>query len=211
MIKSRHNPVHEFILGQYLLFILKKHFRAVCFRPLPAIPDKPILLLGNHFSWWDGFIPWYINRTAIHKKIHVLMLDEELEKNRVLRNIGAFSIRKKSRDMLQTFSYIKWLLKNPENMIVIFPQGQIYSLYQQEILFKKGIFKALQGIENDHEVWFSVVLPEYGDQKKPTLHCYMKKHGDGLGNGEETGAAYQSFYQECMQGQVARTREKYKA
>jgi hypothetical protein len=113
--------------------------------------------------------------------------------------------------MLQTFGYIRELLSNPENLVVIFPQGQIYSLHQREILFEKGIFKALEGLEDAYEIWFSVALPEFGNQPKPCLHGYLKKYDHGAVKGDEIEAAFQAFYQDTLDGQITRIREKYKA
>ena len=40
---------------------------------------------------------------------------------------GAFSINKKSRDMLQSLDYAAELLNDPQNLVLIFPQGKLYS------------------------------------------------------------------------------------
>ena len=80
--------------------------------------NKAILLIPNHFSWWDGFFYYFINLKFFRKRFHVMMLEKELSKRPIFKYIGAFSVEQKSETVQETLSYTSDLLKNPNNIFV---------------------------------------------------------------------------------------------
>ena len=77
MIKARHHKGYELIFGNYLSWLLGRNFHHLDYNRMPVDQENPVIILANHISWWDGFIMYEINKQYIHKKIHVLMLEEQ--------------------------------------------------------------------------------------------------------------------------------------
>jgi 1-acyl-sn-glycerol-3-phosphate acyltransferase len=53
-----------------------------------------VLLLANHFSWWDGFLLYYINQKVFRKQFHVMVIEETVQKVGFFKYMGAFSVNK---------------------------------------------------------------------------------------------------------------------
>jgi hypothetical protein len=47
-------------------------------------------------------------------------------------------MKKGSREMLESLAYSANLLNNPENLVTIFPQGELYSNHETYIHVEKG-------------------------------------------------------------------------
>ena len=82
--------------------MLHRHFREIRYRGQFQDRGKAILLIANHFTWWDGFIQGVLNQNRFQRNFYVMMLEEQLRKFPILRTTGAFSIRKHSRSMLES-------------------------------------------------------------------------------------------------------------
>src|SRR4029078_9939760 len=96
-----------------------------------------ILILSNHFSWWDAFFMVYLNIRLFKKRYHVMMLEEQLKKFRFFSHGGVYSVKKKSRDMIESLDFTCHLLENKKNLVQLFPQGDIQSQHVKYITFQK--------------------------------------------------------------------------
>ena len=172
--------------------------------------NQSILLLGNHISWWDGFWPLYVNHQLFHKEYYVMMLEKELSQRQFMRQGGAFSIQPGSRSMLESLQYTRKLLENPENLVLMYPQGKIHSIYDTEIEFAPGIERILKKTQGSVQVVFFAAFVEFLSQSKPTVFFRMQAYElpDSLAKGE-LAEAYQRYYEEALQMQVAYVREFY--
>jgi len=181
---------------------MKGHFFAVNYYPLsPIEQDKSILLIGNHFSYWDGFIANELNFRFLKKKFYILMLEKQLLKYSFFRQCGAFSINPGHRSAKDTISYIQSLCKESKNLITIYPQGKYQSIYDQTISFEKGIYRLLNG---DANIYAYVAMIEYGDNSKPSLSIYLKRLET---SSTELNKEYQRFYNQCINKQKERITE----
>ncbi|MBY0427423.1 MAG: hypothetical protein K2Q22_17440, partial [Cytophagales bacterium] len=82
-------------MNWYVGFIKRRDFHAVVLRECPPIdPKRSLLVLGNHFSWWDPFLIAYLC-IPFRKQHHVMMLEEELAIRKALTYAGAFGINRK--------------------------------------------------------------------------------------------------------------------
>ena len=82
MIKAEHKYWSRFVFNLYIDNQLKTHFngfKAINFPPV-LDSEKSLIVLPNHFSWWDGFLIDYVNRKLFGRKFHILMLEEQLKK-----------------------------------------------------------------------------------------------------------------------------------
>ncbi len=90
-------------------------------------PDVPVILYGNHCSWWDGHLGMAVNEEHWHRDGYVMMEDKQLERYGFFRALGAFSLsRSDARSAMQTLNYAAELLTHtPGRMLLLFPQGEI--------------------------------------------------------------------------------------
>lgn len=199
MITAKHNPFINHFFKQYISYILKRNFHSIdIFGDIPD-GDSSVLMIGNHFSWWDGFFAFYINNKMLKKKFHVMMLEEQLKKRKYFRGIGAFSIRQSSRTLLTSLNYASGLLTDPDNMLVVYPQGKIESSYIDNISFGKGVMKIWDNIPFEKPaILLYVALVDYFSYKRPSVNIYIKPlsiaYNFTLSNLE---SSYNDFYRAC--------------
>lgn len=99
-----------------------------------------------------------------------MMLEEQLKQRMFLNKAGVFSIKKQSRDIVDSLNYTKELLTNPLNMVTIYPQGAIQSLYHYPVQFEKGISSILGKMQPKNvQVVFLATLVDYFSHRKPSL------------------------------------------
>ena len=203
MIKARHLHGHSTFFNAYIPLILRRDFSHVIFADTPPAADEPLLLIGNHFSWWDGFIAHHINRKFWKKRYHVMMLEKELSKRMFLNKAGAYSINKGNRSILETMNYTAGLLSDPENLVVIFPQGKIQSLYNRSFSFGKGVRYLTERSNLRFRIIFYVALVDYFSSRKPGLYLYFQDQGLSEGTSyTDIENAFNHFYRECTSRQI---------
>ena len=182
--------------------MLKKHFQRVDIYGKYIAKDKSILLIGNHISWWDGFFAFHLNRKIFHKDAHVMMLREQLIKRKFLSKIGAFSIDPGKRNMINSIQYGNNILKNPKNLLLLFPQGEIRSMHQHQLMFEEGWIKILNKIDQDVQIIFMVNLIDYFSNRKPILSIYFKKISEERNiTIDFLQSSYNEFLKECIDSQ----------
>lgn len=199
MIKARHTAFHTWFFNWYTRYLLRKNFHEVNIVPPQqaenAKENDPVLLIGNHFSWWDGFIALYLNQVIYSKKFHVMMLEDELRARPFLAKTGAFSINKGSRTALESIAYAKNLLQDDQNLLVMYPQGKFYSIYDQNFIFEKGINRLLTPTPTRVSICFYAGLVEYFSNKKPSLFLYHQRVDPiDVPDHEKLAKRYQDFY-----------------
>ncbi|QCW99719.1 hypothetical protein FGM00_06250 [Aggregatimonas sangjinii] len=135
----------------------------------------PILMISNHFSFYDGFIQILLNLKIYKRRFHFMMLEKELRKNMILTKIGACSISKGKRSSLASLDYAVEVLQDKGNLFLFFPQGRIKSLYTRQFSFEKGLLShILENVKNDFELVFNVNLIHYGTNLKPDICVYYE-------------------------------------
>ncbi|MDX2247009.1 MAG: lysophospholipid acyltransferase family protein [Bacteroidia bacterium] len=165
--------------------------------------DKALLLMGNHISWWDGFWPLVLNKRFFQKKYHVMMLESELRKRPFMRKGGAFSIEPGNRSMVETIRYTAGLLENPANMVLMYPQGKIHSIYDDKFVFQPGLEKIHQRCHQPFQTVFFAAMLDYGSFPRPLLRMYLGEYSGGF-SAEEITQAYKQFYATAREEQKQR-------
>ena len=107
---------------------------------------------------------------------------------------GAFSINKKSKGMIESLDYAAKLLDDPQNLVLIFPQGKLYSNFVNEINFEKGIMKVIQKAEGKFQILFATIFIQYFKHKKQSVTVYLKKEEYRGKSFEDFKNAYQMHY-----------------
>ena len=195
MIKARHNPLVYRFFQAYAGLRIRTNFHSIVIQGDTDVSDKAVLLLSNHISWWDGFWALYLTTKHFGKRYHFMMDEEELKKRWLFSLSGGFSIRPNSRSLFESLHYTEELLKNDENLVVIYPQGKLYSSHTPTVRFKRGIERLRFDSETAPEVYFLVQLTDYYQYDKPTLYIYLEKASQL--NGFE--ASYNDFYHRCIE------------
>lgn len=202
MIKARHTFTGTMILNLYSGYKMNRAFRETECIGEWSENRLPILMLSNHFSWWDGFIQYRLNRTVFDRKLYIMMLEEQLRKHMILNKCGGFSVKKNSRSIIETLDYCKDIVKEQGNMLLIFPQGEIQSMHMPQIKFESGLRYLLRHIENDINIVLNVNLVDYFSEKRAKLNIYFKVLSSNQFTGKQTiEKEYNEFYAECRNRQ----------
>lgn len=173
MYQPKQNKIfHHFFLW-YISYIIRKDFASYQFNSPTLKKDCAVLVLANHFSWWDGFMIWHINKLFFKKKFHVMVSGENYIKNGFLKYVGAFAAENKGKDIIETLQYAGKLLDDPNNLVLVFPQGKLYSNHVPGIHFEKGIMHIINASNKKLNILFSVTLIDYFAKRKPSAFTYL--------------------------------------
>jgi 1-acyl-sn-glycerol-3-phosphate acyltransferase len=173
MITANHASWFERIFLFYLKQKMRRHFHSSEIRGCFDDKKLPILVIANHISWWDGFWILLLNKKLTKRKLYVMMLEEQLRQNMFLRKLGAFSIRKKSKSALESLNYAASILKNPANMLLFYPQGEIQSQHQQTFRFQPGWGRIVEKPEQPLQILMVANVIDYFSNARPTLRQYI--------------------------------------
>lgn len=203
LLKAKHNffiyPFFQF----YTKRIIKRKFHSVIIEKDYIDTNKPILLISNHVSWWDGFWAMYINLTLFKKKFYFMMHEKQLLEYKFFNQTGGFSISNQYRHIIDSINYSSSILEDKNNLLVIYPQGEINSIYQSNFIFKRGIEKIIN--QKDITLLFSANLIDYFSNSKPSLFTYLEEY-NGEFNLKDIEEAYNVFYMNSTQKQINRER-----
>lgn len=174
MLKPKQNKFIYDFFSWYISRIIRTDFRLFEFNKLDFEADKSILLLANHFSWWDGFLLFQINRIYFKKKFHVMVTEESYRKIKFMKYLGSFSVRKNSRSVIESLEFAGELLNDPLNLVLIFPQGKLYSNHTDQIKFEKGLMNLINSSQKKFQYLFAALFIDYFEHRKPSVYCYLQ-------------------------------------
>ncbi|MGI8588936.1 MAG: lysophospholipid acyltransferase family protein [Chloroflexia bacterium] len=137
IIKANKNPLGERLITRFLVErALRAEFHtvwlhldraALALRRAPPADRPPVIFVGTHPSWWDGYLTWPLNRALGGRDAYLMMDALSLQHYRFFTWVGVFGIdRANPRSALASIEYISDLLKAAPNRAVwILPQGTI--------------------------------------------------------------------------------------
>ncbi len=145
MIKANHRKWAKFIYKLYLNKLYKSHFHSFnLIGEVPKLNEKSILMLCNHSSWWDGFFTYFLNEKYFHKNYYVMMLEHKLKEFYFFNKIGAYSINQNNpKDIINSIDYSAQLLSINDNLVNIFPEGEMTYSFTNKFIGKKGVLKVI--------------------------------------------------------------------
>jgi 1-acyl-sn-glycerol-3-phosphate acyltransferase len=204
MLEPRRNKIIFLFFSWYINKIIKSDFEELKFNHTKFEANKSILLLANHCSWWDGFLMFQINRLYFRKKFHVMISEENYRNVWFLKYLGSFSVKKNSRSAIETLEYAGNLLNNPENLVLIFPQGRLYSGHVDEVQFQKGLINLINSSNRKFQYIFASSFADYFQNRKPVLTCYLQDwEGAEFTSLQLIKSAYNKHYETSRQKQTA--------
>lgn len=205
MITAKHHwliyPLFQWLTG----FLLRQNFSTIHFDGDGPQGEGAVLVVANHCSWWDGFWVQYLNNKRIHRTFHVMMLKEQLQKHWYFQYTGGFSVQKHSRDALASIHYTVELLNNNENMVAVFPQGEIHSLYDNQLHFQSGITHIVSACGNQTQVLLVVNLVDYFSDAKQHLYTYTIPFTAEQLKTKNIEEEYNRFYTEVLNKHKTKT------
>jgi 1-acyl-sn-glycerol-3-phosphate acyltransferase len=204
MIKAAHSYWFGWVFDKYLSFAFRRHFRRI--ETMGEIRDAnlPMLVIANHISWWDGFWILMLNKNKFRRRFHVMMLEDQLRKNMFLSKLGAFSIRKRSKTIRESLDYASAILQHTNNLLLVFPQGQISSQHDYPMVFQKGLDRIIANVPNPLQIVMVVNLTDYFTEQKPGLRQYIySPEIRSTYSGNELEVIYNNFFAQCIEQQKA--------
>jgi len=203
MTYPKNNKFLRWFFSHYIKRLIKRNFQGINFNSIEVDGQKSVLLLANHFSWWDGFVLYCINDKLLKKNFHIIVLKETMQKVKFFKYLGAFSVNKNSRTVMQTLTYAAQLLNNPQNLVVIFPQGKLYSNFITRVNFEKGVMKVLKQADNKFQLITAVSFIENFKHQKPSVNVYLQNIPyTKFENITELNDIYQQHYNAAHQQQT---------
>lgn len=202
MVKPRINIIIYRIFEYYVIMKIRRRFSSVTISGQFHDSGKSILLISNHNSWWDGLWASYVNTKILGRRFHFMILEEQLRKHPYFQFVGGFSVNKGSRDILETLRYTLEILNNPRNMVLLFPQGKLQSLYMRDFVFEKGAAALLKRAGEGIQVVMMAAMVDYFSRVKPGLFIYLEEYSPG--SAESLEEAYNRFYHASMEKQLKR-------
>jgi len=152
---------------------MRSYFNRLVVSPFMPREGHSILLLCNHFSWWDGLWGNYLAYWHLNRKLYIMMQEDHLQKRMLLNLFGGFSINRSSRAMIESLQYAANLLNNPENLVVVFPQGKLISNHTTEIEVERGIELLIKNIKGPCQIIYSCALIDYFESLKPSVFFHL--------------------------------------
>lgn len=200
MIKAHHNSIIYSFFKIYTALKIKKNFNAVRIIGNIDVSDHSVLLIANHVSWWDGFWVLHLCMNKLNKKFHFMMLEKELRKRWIFSYSGGFSIAKGAKSMIESLNYSIDLLKDTNNLVLMFPQGKLQSLYQDEFKFQKGVERIIEKSRGT-KVVFMASLIDYFEHPLPDLYLYLQEYNSENSTIAEIEKSYRNFFKSCVENQ----------
>jgi 1-acyl-sn-glycerol-3-phosphate acyltransferase len=205
ILKAKHNSFIYNFFKLYSCWKINRVFSSICIIGEVKNKNLPILLIANHISWWDGFWAMHLNMKLFQRKFFFIMQEERLRKYWYFKYAGGFSVRKKSKTIIETLKYTAELLTDSKNMVLIFPQGRIQSMHNESFTFEKGMERILQYTGNKIQTVFLANFIDYFSDPKPNVYLYIKEYEDDIFNKETLQTEYSGFYNNCKETQKQRT------
>lgn len=204
MLEPRKNRIVYAFFSWYISRIIKSDFDALKYNTIDLDKSKSLLLLSNHFSWWDGFLMFQINKLYFQKKFHVMISEENYRNVWFLKYLGGFSVKNNSRSMIQSLEFAGNLLNDPQNLVLIFPQGKLYSGHVDEVKFEKGLMNLINSSNRNFQYVFAASFADYFQKRKPELNCYLQLwEGAEYTSLQLIKSAYNKHYEQSRQMQTA--------
>jgi hypothetical protein len=107
-----------------------------------ALPrDRPLLLIANHMSWWDGFLLRDVHRVLRPgAPMYTVMSARELRRFPFLRLLGGTPLQESPAGLLSLLRGLERAVqKRPDATVVFFPQGRIRPSWARPLGFRRGV------------------------------------------------------------------------
>lgn len=128
MIKARKSKLFDAVFYRYTRRLLRQHFAAIRVAGHEHLNELdgslPVIGSGNHSSWWDGLIVYFLSHALLDREIYLMMEERQLARYRFFSLLGAFSVHRENPASAATsIRYAAGILSQPNRWLWIYPQG----------------------------------------------------------------------------------------
>ena len=107
------------------------------------------------------------------KRLYIMSLKKQMQKNKWLRYCGSFSIDPGKRSISESFEYAAEILSQPGNLLLFYPQGQLESNHIRRIQFEDGLNEIMLRTDGKCQLIWSSNIFEYFESSKPSVYFDM--------------------------------------
>ena len=107
------------------------------------------------------------------KRLYIMSLKRQMQKNPWMRYIGSFSIDPGKYSIQESFNYAAEVLSEPGNLLLFYPQAKLESSHIRYIKFEDGIAEIVPKIKGNCQLIWSSNLIEYFESLKPSVYFNM--------------------------------------
>jgi 1-acyl-sn-glycerol-3-phosphate acyltransferase len=133
--------------GVFDLFLRPWRSRRLIVAPIAGLPpllpaDRPLVIVANHTSWWDGFLLRDVHMALRPQApMYSVMTRAELVRFPFLRLLGAVPLDTASPgSLLRLLRSLRSATRaRPDSTILFFPQGRIWPAWKRPLGFKRGV------------------------------------------------------------------------
>lgn len=196
MLAPKNNKIIYWLMHRYVKFLVCTKFQQLSYNTVEVDKNKSVLVLANHFSFWDGLIMHCINDSVFKKHFYVMVNEATTYKLNYLRYGGAFSINKNSRKILESLDYAAQLLSQPGNLVLLFPQGKLFSNFVNDVRFEKGVLRIIKRAAGKYQLVFAATFIQFYKHRKQSINVYLKNETGSYADKSlaELKEAYQQHY-----------------
>ena len=127
----------------YLRWYLGRHFHALRVANARRISPEaePLILFGNHASWWDPLVALLVGQAALPDREHYAPMDEmALKHYSIFRPMGFFPVDNASaRGAAQLLRAGLQVMARPGAVLWITPESQFQDVRKRPIVFRPGL------------------------------------------------------------------------
>jgi 1-acyl-sn-glycerol-3-phosphate acyltransferase len=127
----------------YLRWYLRRHFHAVRVANVGRISPQafPLILFGNHASWWDPLIAMLLGQTILPDRDHYAPMDAiALEHYGIFRPMGFFPVdNRTARGAAQLLRAGEKIFSRPGSVLWMTPESQFQDVRKRPVVFRSGI------------------------------------------------------------------------
>ncbi len=102
---------------------------------------EPLILFGNHSSWWDPLIALLLGQTILPERTHYAPMDQiALEHYSIFKPMGFFPVDNGSaKGAVQLLRAGQEILSRPGSVLWITPESQFNDVRKRPVLFRPGL------------------------------------------------------------------------
>ena len=133
------------VFHRFLRRVLKRHFHAIAVESqtrnhsIPA--DAPLIVYGNHPSWWDPLIAHFLNRTLLEGRQFFAPIDAKaLERYKVFGKLGFYGVQLQTNSGAANFLKTSTAILNaPNTAIWMTPEGRFSDVRDHDAKLMPGL------------------------------------------------------------------------
>jgi 1-acyl-sn-glycerol-3-phosphate acyltransferase len=127
----------------YLRWYLRRHFHCVRVANAGRIPlhAEPLILFGNHASWWDPLTAMVLGHTILPEREHYAPMDATaLEHYSIFKPMGFFPVDNSSpRGAAQLLRAGRQVMDRPGAVLWITPESKFNDVRKRPVVFRPGM------------------------------------------------------------------------